>query len=110
MSQILVSHHLELLLPSANYIVRLLDGRIDAQGTPAELREHGELEGLVAMEESEVQREETVTASEAVEGEGEGSKGKEQKPKTERGPAKKFVQGESNLKHAAVWIRADGSR
>lgn len=98
--QILVSHHLELLLPSAHYILRLLDGRVDAQGRPAELRQSGELDGLVALEEAEIKHEEAITASEAVDGEaeavdgqGEGD-GDRKKAKKERGPAKKFVQGE----------------
>ncbi|KIJ96208.1 hypothetical protein K443DRAFT_682475, partial [Laccaria amethystina LaAM-08-1] len=35
---VLVAHHVELVLPGANYLVRMLDGRIDAQGPIQDLR------------------------------------------------------------------------
>lgn len=94
--QILVSHHLELLLPSADYVVRILDGRIDTQGTPSELRANGELDGLIAMEEAEAHKEEPVTADETVDSEVKAAEGEdESKAKKEKKPAKKFVQGPS---------------
>ncbi|KAJ7047568.1 P-loop containing nucleoside triphosphate hydrolase protein [Mycena alexandri] len=48
---VLVTHHLDLLLSGqkgsgAHYIVRMLDGRIDAQGTVKDLRAHGVLEAI----------------------------------------------------------------
>lgn len=42
----LVSHNVELVLPGAEYFVRLLDGRIDAQGVPEDLRQQGLLDTL----------------------------------------------------------------
>ncbi|KAF8996876.1 hypothetical protein BDQ17DRAFT_1391964 [Cyathus striatus] len=43
---ILVTHHVELVLPGAYYLVRMLDGRIDTQGTTAELRLRGVLDDI----------------------------------------------------------------
>jgi hypothetical protein len=40
----------ELVLPAAHYVVRMLDGRIDSQGTVAELRASGVLEGIASMD------------------------------------------------------------
>ena len=114
----LVSHHVELLLPSAKYLVRILDGRIDAQGTPDDLRAKGELEGLVALEEAEVNKQEAAVVNEdadeevqAVEGQGQnGVNGDEQdgqagKGKRERkkGPGKKFVQDEERPVGNVKW-------
>jgi hypothetical protein len=41
----------ELVLPGANYVVRMLDGRIDTQGTLAELRAQGVLDDIAHSEE-----------------------------------------------------------
>lgn len=96
--QILVSHHVELLLPITDYIVRILDGKIDAQGSPAELREAGELDGLIAVEEAEVSAEEPITNDKkqdkelAVVEDGE-SQEQGKKSKKAKGPGKKLVQG-----------------
>jgi ABC-type multidrug transport system ATPase subunit len=49
---ILVTHHVELVLPGSYYLIRMLDGRIDVQGTVAELRAAGALEGVVKSEEA----------------------------------------------------------
>ena len=45
-SQVLVTHHVDLVLPGAHYLVRMLDGRIDTQGVVADLRAQGVLEGI----------------------------------------------------------------
>ncbi|KAF9471237.1 hypothetical protein BDN70DRAFT_939094 [Pholiota conissans] len=42
---VLVIHHIDLVLPGAYYLVRILDGRIDTQGTVKDLRAKGALEG-----------------------------------------------------------------
>ena len=57
-SQILVTHHVELVLPGAHYLVRMLDGRIDTQGTVSELRESGVLDDIAQVEEIEAHKEE----------------------------------------------------
>ncbi|KAH9996005.1 P-loop containing nucleoside triphosphate hydrolase protein [Russula vinacea] len=51
---ILVTHHVELVLPSAYYLVRMLDGRIDTQGTLTELRAQGVLDEITNSEEVNV--------------------------------------------------------
>ena len=46
----LVTHHVELVLPGADYLVRMLDGRIDTQGTIKDLRAQGLLESITQDE------------------------------------------------------------
>ncbi|TFK37295.1 multidrug resistance-associated ABC transporter [Crucibulum laeve] len=59
---ILVTHHVELVLPGAYYLVRMLDGRIDTQGTVKELRAQGILDEITHDAEAEVHKEEIVEA------------------------------------------------
>jgi hypothetical protein len=47
---LLVTHHVELVLPGADYLVRMLDGRIDTQGTIKDLRAQGVLESITQDE------------------------------------------------------------
>ncbi len=57
---VLVTHHVELVLPIAKRVIKLVDGRIAAQGSPQELRESGHLDDLPAPEapEQEIKAEE----------------------------------------------------
>ncbi|KAJ7850608.1 hypothetical protein B0H14DRAFT_2581828 [Mycena olivaceomarginata] len=64
---ILVTHHVELVLPGAHYVVRMLDGRIDTQGTAEELRAKGVLDEIAHEAAVEVQKEEAAVAAEAPE-------------------------------------------
>jgi hypothetical protein len=48
--KILVTHYVELVLPGAGYLVRMLDGRIDTQGTIRELQAQGVLEYITEKE------------------------------------------------------------
>lgn len=59
---ILVTHHVELVLPSAHYLVRMLDGRIDTQGTLADLRARGILDEIAHSEEVNAHEEELSAA------------------------------------------------
>ncbi|KAJ7186191.1 hypothetical protein C8R46DRAFT_1343242 [Mycena filopes] len=43
---ILVTHHVDLVLSGAHYLVRMLDGRIDTQGTVQDLRAQGVLDHI----------------------------------------------------------------
>ena len=56
--QILVTHHVELVIPGAHYLVRMLDGRIDTQGTIKDLRTSGVLDDIAPAEELEAHKEE----------------------------------------------------
>ncbi|KAF9442983.1 hypothetical protein P691DRAFT_713861, partial [Macrolepiota fuliginosa MF-IS2] len=53
---ILVTHHVELVLPGAYYLVRMLDGRIDTHGTIKSLRAQGILDHITHDAEVEVQK------------------------------------------------------
>ncbi|KAG9009269.1 hypothetical protein FRB94_012338 [Tulasnella sp. JGI-2019a] len=44
---ILVTHHVDMVQPGAYYLVRMLDGRIDTQGTIEDLESRGLLEAIV---------------------------------------------------------------
>jgi ABC-type multidrug transport system ATPase subunit len=61
---ILVTHHVELVLPVAAYVVKMLGGRIDAHGTPAELRKRGVLEEITRTEAVELAQQQHVPAAE----------------------------------------------
>ncbi|KAF8345519.1 multidrug resistance-associated ABC transporter [Amanita rubescens] len=51
---ILVTHHVDLVLPGAYYLVRILDGRIDTQGTIADLRAQDAKEIVAAIDNNEI--------------------------------------------------------
>ncbi|KAJ7655558.1 hypothetical protein DFH06DRAFT_1200413 [Mycena polygramma] len=64
---VLVTHHVELVLPGAYYLVRMLDGRIDTQGTVKELRAQGVLDDIAHEAAVEVKKEEfELAVAEAV--------------------------------------------
>ncbi|KAF9255059.1 multidrug resistance-associated ABC transporter [Marasmius fiardii PR-910] len=75
---VLVTHHVDLVLPGAYYLVRMLDGRIDTQGTVRELRERGLLDGIKEDAGVEAHRSD-VAAAAASSGEEEDVKVKEVK-------------------------------
>lgn len=61
-----MTHHVELVLPGAHYLVRMLDGRIDTQGTVKDLRVQGMLEGIEHDAAVETFKEEIKEAAEEV--------------------------------------------
>ena len=65
--QILVTHHVELVLPGTFYVVRMLDGRIDTQGTVKELRSRGVLEDITHDEAAEAHKEQQAVEVEPAE-------------------------------------------
>ncbi|KAF7321054.1 hypothetical protein HMN09_00192800 [Mycena chlorophos] len=68
---VLVTHHVELVLPGAHYLVRMLDGRIDTQGPVKELRAQGVLDDIKHDAAVEVEKEEAAVAAEEAVGEAE---------------------------------------
>ncbi|KAG1809100.1 uncharacterized protein BJ212DRAFT_1484598 [Suillus subaureus] len=60
---ILVTHHVELVLPGTYYLVRMLDGCIDAKGTVKDLRAQGILDHIAHDSTAEV-KEEPIAAIE----------------------------------------------
>ncbi|KAJ7091060.1 multidrug resistance-associated ABC transporter [Mycena epipterygia] len=63
---VLVTHHVDLVLPGAHYLVRMLDGRIDTQGTVEDLRAQGVLEHITHDAAADAKVEEPVAAIEDV--------------------------------------------
>ncbi|KAJ6562715.1 multidrug resistance-associated ABC transporter [Mycena vulgaris] len=61
---ILVTHHVDLVLPGAHYLVRMLDGRIDTQGTVEDLRAQGVLENITHDAAADAKTEEPIAAVE----------------------------------------------
>ncbi|KAJ7069893.1 hypothetical protein C8F01DRAFT_1114453 [Mycena amicta] len=61
---ILVTHHINLVLPGTGYLVRMLDGRIDAQGKVDDLRALGILDDITHDAEADTKAEEPVAANE----------------------------------------------
>ena len=57
-----MTHHVELVLPGAYYLVRMLDGRIDTQGTVKDLRALGVLDDITHDESVEAHKEEQAVA------------------------------------------------
>ncbi|KAF8989421.1 multidrug resistance-associated ABC transporter [Cyathus striatus] len=109
---ILVTHHVELVLPGAHYLVRMLDGRIDTQGFVEELRVQGLLEEITHDAEVEVQKEEKIEEElKAVEEAGDPA-GETKKPRKlvedehrETGGVKWPIY-KSYLKASSYWIWA----
>ncbi|CAK5279437.1 unnamed protein product [Mycena citricolor] len=62
---ILVTHHVDLVAPGAHYLVRMLDGRIDVQGTVQDLRSQGVLQEIEDEEAVEVAEHEDEVSAEA---------------------------------------------
>ncbi|KAJ7057949.1 hypothetical protein C8F01DRAFT_1210797 [Mycena amicta] len=68
---VLVTHHVELVLPGAYYVVRMLDGRVDTQGTVKELRAQGVLDDITHDAAIEVKKEEAAVVAEEGSGDAE---------------------------------------
>ncbi|KAJ7439790.1 hypothetical protein FB451DRAFT_1445526 [Mycena latifolia] len=63
---ILVTHHVKLVLPGAHYFVQMEDGRIAVQGTVADLRSQGILEGIARTAALDGKRRQSIIAAEAL--------------------------------------------
>lgn len=85
-------------MPSADYIVRVLDGRIDCQGSPNHLRSSGELEGIVAVDKAITFKEEVIAATEVPEIVEE-----EKKKEKKKGPGRKLIKDEERAVGNVKW-------
>ena len=97
--QILVTHHVELVLPGAYYLVRMLDGRIDTQGTVKDLRARGVLDDITHDEAVEVHKEEQAVAAAEKENEDEVDEGK---PVDKKKP-RKLIEEEHRETGSVKW-------
>ncbi|KAL1733355.1 hypothetical protein EV714DRAFT_246810 [Schizophyllum commune] len=68
---VLVTHHVDLVLPGAHYLIRMLDGRIDTQGTVKDLRAQGLLDDIANTESVEAHKAEEAVVQEEAKGDEE---------------------------------------
>lgn len=61
-----MTHHVELVLPAAYYLVRMLDGQIDTQGIIKVLQDQGTLQDITHSETVEIQKDEVVKLDDAL--------------------------------------------
>ncbi|KAI0048024.1 multidrug resistance-associated ABC transporter [Auriscalpium vulgare] len=99
---VLVTHHVELVLPSSHYLVRMLDGRIDTQGTVAELRERGILDEITHEAEAEATEEKPAVTAEQV-GEQQGDEEESAKPAAQAKAPRKLVKDEKRETGRVKW-------
>ncbi|KAG2056641.1 hypothetical protein BDR06DRAFT_952711 [Suillus hirtellus] len=99
---ILVTHHVELVLPGTYYLVRILDGRIDAQGTVKDLRAQGILDHIAQDSTAEVKEEESVAAFEVPVEAQEGSDGADTPVESKKKP-RKLVKDEHREAGGVKW-------
>lgn len=100
---VLVTHHVDLVLPAVSWVVKLNEGQIESQGTVAQLRESGSLASArVGQKDIEITEEE---APAAVSGEGEAQGGPKDPSKT----ARKLVDDETKSTFVflfqLLWVR-----
>ncbi|KAF8626899.1 hypothetical protein AX15_004637 [Amanita polypyramis BW_CC] len=95
---ILVTHHVDLVLPGAHYLVRMLEGRIDKKGTIQELRDQGELENIAIHETVEVHTKEIAAVIEDTNNSEDGKKSDDEKRKP-----RKLVKDEHRETGGVKW-------
>ncbi|KAF8812935.1 multidrug resistance-associated ABC transporter [Phlegmacium glaucopus] len=96
---VLVTHHVELVLPGAYYLVRMLDGRMDTHGTVKELQAQGILEGIEHDAAVEILKEELLIAEKAAVDVEEGSPGTTEEAKKPR----KLIKDEHRETGGVKW-------
>ncbi|KAI0332220.1 multidrug resistance-associated ABC transporter [Cubamyces sp. BRFM 1775] len=98
---ILVTHHVDLVFPGTHYLVRMLGGRIDTQGTVSDLRSNGVLDDIAQLEDTEAQKRKPVetTRDPAVEIEAEAPDQTEAKLRKPR----KLVEDEHRETGSVEW-------
>jgi uncharacterized protein (UPF0305 family) len=86
-----VTHHLELALPGAGYLVRMLEGRIDTQGPVSELRKRGILQEIASQSKKD---DEATTAEDTGANDAQGK---------DKKAARKFIEDEERAKGRVQW-------
>lgn len=93
-----MTHHVELVLPGASFLVRMLDGRIDTQGLIKDLRAQGVLEDIT--HDANVDAHEEAVAAAEVEAT-EAPDDEDVKP--DKKPARKLVKDEHREEGSVKW-------
>ncbi|KAF7792210.1 hypothetical protein EIP86_003243 [Pleurotus ostreatoroseus] len=101
---ILVTHHVELVLPGTYYVVRMLDGHIDTQGTVKELRSRGVLDDITHDEAIEAHKEQqAVEVAPAEKVDGPSIDAEEHKPVEQTKRPRKLIEDEKRETGAVKW-------
>ena len=101
---ILVTHHVELVLPAATHLIRMLDGRIDVQGSTKDLRAQGVLEEITHDENVHAaEREEVVQADEGEDLKTEALKDDAAPAKDSKKSPRKLVKDEHREEGGVKW-------
>jgi ABC-type multidrug transport system ATPase subunit len=100
---LLVTHHVELVLPGTHYLVQLLDGRIHRQGTVDELKQQGLLDYIAhdpALHPQHKQEENELGAKDDKSITQQGNSDPEVKPKQ----ARKLIEDEVRAEGRVRWL------
>jgi ABC-type multidrug transport system ATPase subunit len=101
---VLVTHHVELVLPATAYLIRMLDGRIDAQGVPEDLRAQGVLEEITHNENVHAaEQQEAVQSKEVESPEAEALKDGVAPAKDKKKSPRKLVKDEHREEGSVKW-------
>lgn len=101
---ILVTHHVGLVLPATAYLIRMLDGRIDAQGVPEDLHAHGVLEEITQNEDVHAtEQQEAVQAKEVESPEAEALKDGAAAVMDKKKSPRKLVKDEHREEGSVKW-------
>ncbi|KAG8843469.1 hypothetical protein FRC20_003943, partial [Serendipita sp. 405] len=100
---VLVTHHVELVLPATEYLIRMLDGRIDTQGSISELRKRGLLQEIAAKAKKEEKKAEATNDSQE---EDDTKKDKSGKPAKKLIEEEKRAEGRTGLNVYMSYIQA----
>ena len=100
----MVTHHVELVLPGASYLVRMLDGRIDIHGTLVDLRAQGVLDEIAQAEEVKSHEDEQrVSAGSPSAEEIAAEVVEDPNPATEIKKPRKLIKDEERLEGGVIW-------
>ena len=96
---------MELVLPGTNYLVRMLDGRIDTQGAVKDLRARGVLDDIAHDESAEVHKEEQQAAENAPSAEAAAVADSdiEEAPREEAKKPRKLIEEEKREEGSVKW-------